>query len=102
MKIRGDKAHPASRGYMCEKAQRLDHYQNGVDRVTHPQRRRADGTFETISWESDYFGAISHTIGRWSKKPASWTAGCPGVTPAAQQSPSKASAATWSMLRMPP
>ena len=28
-RIRGDKAHPASKGYTCEKALRLDHYQNG-------------------------------------------------------------------------
>ena len=27
-KIRGDKAHPASQGYTCNKALRLDHYQN--------------------------------------------------------------------------
>ena len=28
-RIRGDKAHPASKGYTCQKALRLDHYQNG-------------------------------------------------------------------------
>ena len=44
MKLRGDKAHPSSQGYTCEKAQRLDHYQNGRDRLTSPLRRRADGT----------------------------------------------------------
>src|SRR5262249_59479252 len=46
--IRGDKAHPASKGYTCQKALRLDHYQNGRgERVLHPLRRRADGAFET-------------------------------------------------------
>ena len=41
-RIRGDKAHPASQGYTCEKALRLDHYQNGRgERVLHPLRRRA-------------------------------------------------------------
>ena len=50
-RIRGDKAHPASQGYTCEKALRLDHYQNHTDRLTSPLRRRADGTFEEISWE---------------------------------------------------
>jgi len=39
-KIRGDRAHPASQGYACEKAHRLDHYQNGPDRVTAPNRAR--------------------------------------------------------------
>jgi anaerobic selenocysteine-containing dehydrogenase len=51
-KIRGDRAHPASQGYACEKAHRVDHYQNGPDRVTAPLRRRPDGTFEEIDWET--------------------------------------------------
>jgi anaerobic selenocysteine-containing dehydrogenase len=51
-KIRGDRAHPASQGYACEKAHRLDHYQNGPDRLTKPLRRRPDGTFEEIDWET--------------------------------------------------
>ena len=51
-RIRGDKAHPASQGYTCEKALRLDHYQNGRDRLTSPLRRRADGTFEPIDWDT--------------------------------------------------
>jgi anaerobic selenocysteine-containing dehydrogenase len=50
-RIRGDKAHPASQGYTCEKALRLNHYQNGTKRLTAPLRRRADGTFEEISWD---------------------------------------------------
>jgi anaerobic selenocysteine-containing dehydrogenase len=50
--VRGDKAHPGSRGYACEKAQRLDHYQNGRHRLTSPLRRRADGTFEPIDWDT--------------------------------------------------
>ncbi|MCC6158161.1 MAG: molybdopterin-dependent oxidoreductase [Deltaproteobacteria bacterium] len=49
-KIRGDKAHPASRGYLCEKPQRLDYYQSGRDRLSAPLRRRADCSFETIDW----------------------------------------------------
>ena len=51
-RIRGDKAHPASKGYTCEKALRLDHYQNGTNRITAPLRRRADGTYEEIDWET--------------------------------------------------
>ena len=51
-RIRGDKAHPSSQGYTCEKALRLDHYQNGRDRLTHPLRRRPDGSFERIDWET--------------------------------------------------
>jgi anaerobic selenocysteine-containing dehydrogenase len=51
--IRGDKAHPASKGYTCQKALRLDHYQNGRgERVLNPLRRRADGSFEEIDWDT--------------------------------------------------
>jgi len=50
-RIRGDKAHPASQGYTCEKALRLDHYQNGRHRLTAPIRRRRDGTYEPVAWD---------------------------------------------------
>lgn len=52
VKIRGDKRHPGSQGYACEKAHRLDHYQNGPHRLTAPLRRRPDGTFEEIDWQT--------------------------------------------------
>ncbi|MCH7959350.1 MAG: molybdopterin-dependent oxidoreductase [Candidatus Hydrogenedentes bacterium] len=52
VKIRGDKAHPTSAGYQCQKALRLDYYQNGPHRLTKPLRRRDDGTFEEVSWET--------------------------------------------------
>src|SRR5688572_11137166 len=52
VKLRGDKRHPSSRGYACEKPHRLDHYQHGRDRVTSPLRRRPDGTFEPIDWDT--------------------------------------------------
>jgi len=52
-KIRGDKQHPASQGYTCNKALQLDAYQNGrSDRVTQPLRRLPDGTFEEIGWDT--------------------------------------------------
>ena len=51
-KIRGDKDHPASQGYTCNKALRLDHYQNNPTRLRSPMRRRADGSYEEIDWET--------------------------------------------------
>ena len=63
IRVRGDKAHPGS-GYTCEKALRLDHYQNGKDRLTAPLRqngkdrltaplrRRADGSYQEIDWDT--------------------------------------------------
>jgi anaerobic selenocysteine-containing dehydrogenase len=59
-KIIGDKQHPVSQGYVCEKAQRLDYYQNGADRLTSPMRRRKDGTYEAIDWDT----AISEITAR--------------------------------------
>ena len=52
MRVRGDDAHPISQGYACEKPSRLDFYQNGPHRLTKPLRRRADGTFEEIDWDT--------------------------------------------------
>ncbi|KAA0024256.1 molybdopterin-dependent oxidoreductase [Antrihabitans cavernicola] len=52
-KIRGDKLHPTSAGYTCNKALQLNHYQNGAsDRITRPMRRRADGTYEEVDWDT--------------------------------------------------
>lgn len=63
-RIRGDDEHPASKGYVCEKSQRMDYYQNGADRLRSPMRRRADGSYEAIDWDTaireiaDKFSAI--------------------------------------------
>jgi len=69
-RVRGDKAHPASKGYTCEKALRLDYYQNGRgERLLSPLRRRPDGTFEEIDWDTairevaDRFAAVRDTYG---------------------------------------
>ncbi len=51
-KIRGDREHPASQGYTCNKALRLDHYQNNRSRLTSPMRRRPDGSYEEIDWDT--------------------------------------------------
>ncbi len=60
-RVRGDKDHPASKGYTCEKGLRLDHYQTGPHRLTSPLRRRADGTFEEIDWDT----AIAEVAARY-------------------------------------
>ena len=50
-RIRGDEAHPTSKGYLCQKAARLDYYQNHADRLQHPLKRQPDGSFTPISWD---------------------------------------------------
>ena len=68
-KIRGDKNHPASAGYTCNKALRLEHYQNAQGRLTSPLRRRDDGSYEEIDWDTaiteiaDGFARIAQTYG---------------------------------------
>ncbi|GAA3206960.1 molybdopterin-dependent oxidoreductase [Actinocorallia longicatena] len=65
-KIRGDKLHPASHGYTCNKALRLDRYQNGrTERLTRPLRKAPDGTFEEVSWQT----AIAEIAGRLKELP---------------------------------
>lgn len=51
-KIKGDKSHPISQGYICEKSQRMDFYQNGADRIDSPKRRRPDGSYEDLDWNT--------------------------------------------------
>jgi anaerobic selenocysteine-containing dehydrogenase len=50
-KIRGDDAHPGSKGYLCNKAARLDYYQNHADRLRHPLKRQPDGSFVRVGWD---------------------------------------------------
>ena len=52
VRFRGDKDHPASAGYACEKPHRLNYYQHNKDRLSSPMRRRPDGSFEAISWDT--------------------------------------------------
>ena len=51
VKITGDKDHPTSQGYICQKATRLNYYQQ-QERLKTPLRKKADGTFEEISWDT--------------------------------------------------
>ncbi len=51
VKITGDKDHPTSQGYICQKATRLNYYQS-QERLTSPLRKKADGNFEEISWDT--------------------------------------------------
>ncbi|NGN91839.1 molybdopterin-dependent oxidoreductase [Nocardioides sp. KC13] len=52
VKIRGDKAHPNSKGYTCEKPLRLDKYQSNPHRLTSPLRRTPEGGYEEIDWDT--------------------------------------------------
>jgi len=60
VKVKGDKTNPRSKGYTCEKPAGLDHYQNHRDRLQSPLRRRPDGGFEAIDWDT----AVDEIAGR--------------------------------------
>jgi anaerobic selenocysteine-containing dehydrogenase len=59
-KVRGDRDNPKSQGYLCNKAARIPFYAHHRDRLTSPLRRRADGGFDEIDWET----AISEIAAR--------------------------------------
>jgi formate dehydrogenase len=52
IRVRGDKEHPSSKGYTCNKALQLNYYQSARGRLTTPLRRRGDGSFEEIDWDT--------------------------------------------------
>ena len=52
LKIKGDRDHPASEGYLCNKAARLNHYQMGADRLDTPMKRMPDGSYAPVDWET--------------------------------------------------
>ena len=51
-KVRGDRDNPKSKGYLCNKAARIPFYAHHRDRLTTPLRRRADGGFDAIDWDT--------------------------------------------------
>ncbi|PUB82045.1 MAG: dehydrogenase, partial [gamma proteobacterium symbiont of Ctena orbiculata] len=50
-KIKGDKENPKSKGYICQKAARLNYYQNHSGRLSQPLSKKEDGEFQKISWD---------------------------------------------------
>jgi anaerobic selenocysteine-containing dehydrogenase len=50
-RVKGDRAHPASKGYACEKAQLLPYYQSNP-RILSPLRRTPDGDYEEVDWDT--------------------------------------------------
>ena len=69
IKVRGDKDHPTSKGYICNKAARINYYQNNPDRLLSPMRRTPEGDYEAIDWDTaiaeiaQKFAAIRDTHG---------------------------------------
>jgi anaerobic selenocysteine-containing dehydrogenase len=51
VEVRGDRDNPVSQGFVCVKGKQLPNQHNNPSRILGTQRRRADGTFETVSSE---------------------------------------------------
>ena len=50
--VRADESNPITQGYVCNKGFRISHYVDHDQRLEYPMRRRDDGSFERISWET--------------------------------------------------
>lgn len=81
-KLRPDSEHPLSKGFACPKGIAMTEIQNDPDRVTHPLKRGADGSFERIPWQQALdeiggrLGAIKQAHGGGS---IGWYMGNPGA-----------------------
>ncbi len=52
VEVRADEHNPITEGYVCNKAFSIGAYVRHAQRTQHPLRRRPDGTFERISWDT--------------------------------------------------
>jgi anaerobic selenocysteine-containing dehydrogenase len=50
VKVRPDKQHPRSQGYICRKGRSVAHYQHHADRLLYPMKKVGDA-FERVSWD---------------------------------------------------
>ncbi|MEI6253398.1 MAG: molybdopterin-dependent oxidoreductase [Mycobacteriaceae bacterium] len=80
--LRADKDHPLSAGFACQKGIAFTEVVNDPDRVTTPLRRRADGTFEEVSWDealADIAKRLSDIHRRHGSGALGWYFGNPGA-----------------------
>ncbi|MGE5839874.1 MAG: molybdopterin-dependent oxidoreductase, partial [Deltaproteobacteria bacterium] len=59
LKVRADRHHPRTKGYMCRKGARIAYYQSHKERLTHPLKREGR-EFKRISWDQ----AVSEIAGK--------------------------------------
>src|SRR3954465_5696706 len=82
-KLRPDPEHPLSAGYACPKGIAMLDVQNDPDRVTHPLRKRADGSgFDRATWDEaldDPGPRLRATIDQHGPKSVGWYMGNPGA-----------------------
>lgn len=82
VQLRPDREHPVSKGFACPKGIAFTEVVNDPDRVTHPLRRRPDGTFERVSWDSamrDIKARLLRIQGEHGSDAIGWYWGNPGA-----------------------
>lgn len=82
LQLRPDREHPLSQGFACPKGIAMTDVQNDPDRVLHPLRRRDDGTFEQVGWESalDDIGArLTRVLDEHGSESVGWYFGNPAA-----------------------
>lgn len=80
--LRPDKEHPVSKGFACPKGIAFAEVHNDPDRVLHPQRKRADGTWERVSWDEamrDIKARLLKIHGEHGAQSIGWYYGNPGA-----------------------
>src|SRR5690348_5289052 len=69
-KLRGNPAHPITKGFLCAKVSRYLEREYHPERLLYPQRRtgaKGDGEFERISWD-DAIGEIASRLSTISRE----------------------------------
>ena len=74
--VRADETNPITTGYMCNKAVSIPYYVRHAQRLEHPLRRRPDGGFERVEWETA-ITMIESSRPFWVTLPLIWPLFCP-------------------------
>jgi anaerobic selenocysteine-containing dehydrogenase len=70
VKVKGDRDHPLTKGYMCPKGMAVEEIRSAPDRLLNPLKRvgnRGEGAWAQISWE-DAIGEIADRLTRVKNK----------------------------------
>ena len=82
VKVRPDPDHPLSAGFACPKGIAMADVQNDPDRVLHPLKRSADGSFERVTWPEaldDIGSRLKRIVGAHGGDSVGWYMGNPGA-----------------------
>lgn len=79
VKVTGTKDHPVSRGHLCAKGYSALEILGSKKRLTDPMRRKPDGSFEQISWDtaiSEIASKIKNIVNQYGPDSVGFSGGC--------------------------